>query len=135
MRPKESPPTMSPYVIPGIRRGVFSHQDVIHIACRHLSIDSGSIFGKSRKRELVNARQVCMYFMRKFFPEMSLASVGEVFKKDHATVLHSIRVVKDQMFSSPAYKMSIEELMAAMIKSVDERKQELNSQKENEIYK
>lgn len=47
---------------------------------------------KHRKRELVKARQIFHYLAKKYTP-MSLYQIGAYYHKDHATVLHSCRVV------------------------------------------
>ncbi len=47
---------------------------------------------KSRKKALAFPRQVAMYLCRKHTQE-SLAEIGKQFKRDHSTVLHSIKVV------------------------------------------
>ncbi len=47
---------------------------------------------KSRKKVLTFPRQVAMYLCRKHTKE-SLAEIGKEFKRDHSTVLHSIKVV------------------------------------------
>lgn len=49
---------------------------------------------KTRKREIVEARQI--YFVRaKLFTTASLAVIGRLVGKDHATVLHGIKVVNN----------------------------------------
>ncbi len=47
---------------------------------------------RSRKRTVAFPRQVGMYLARKYTDE-SLADIGKAFKRDHSTVLHSIKVV------------------------------------------
>ena len=47
----------------------------------------------SRKREIVAPRQIAMYYTHKL-TNLTLSSIGSIFNKNHATVLHSINVVK-----------------------------------------
>jgi len=50
--------------------------------------------GKTRKREIVEARQI--YFTRaKLFTKASLAMIGGLVGRDHATVLHGIKQVNE----------------------------------------
>lgn len=50
---------------------------------------------KSRKRELVTARQISMSLAKKFTKD-SLASIGnEIGGKDHATVLHACKTINN----------------------------------------
>lgn len=49
---------------------------------------------KSRKRELVEARQMAMWLIKKHCT-YSLKTIGESFGRDHTTVIHSINTVND----------------------------------------
>jgi hypothetical protein len=53
---------------------------------------------KTRKREIVFARQAIMYFMKKYTKD-SLATIGGHFGKDHATVLHACKTISNLMDS------------------------------------
>ena len=58
----------------------------------------------TRKREVVEARQICHY-LSKYKNLGSLSSIGERFgKKDHATVLHSNRTVTTLLKNDAEYK-------------------------------
>lgn len=54
---------------------------------------------KTRKREPVAARQMAQYLIRKTYPSIALTTIGEFFNRDHSTVLHSIDVVEDMIFT------------------------------------
>ena len=54
---------------------------------------------KTRKREPVAARQMAQYLIRKAYPSIALTTIGEFFNRDHSTVLHSIDVVEDMIFT------------------------------------
>lgn len=65
---------------------------------------------KTRKREVVQARQIAMYFS-KMHTKASLASIGaHCGGKDHATVLHACRTVNNLMETDKRFKSYIEEL-------------------------
>ena len=49
---------------------------------------------KCRKRELVFARQIAMFFCRKL-TTVSLALTGSYFGRDHATVLHAVKTINN----------------------------------------
>jgi len=49
---------------------------------------------KTRKREIVIARQVSMYYMKEN-TRLSLAHIGAYFLRDHATVLHACKTVNN----------------------------------------
>lgn len=62
---------------------------------------------KKRDRELVTARQICVYLGNSFFPKMSWSALARPFSKDHATAMHAAAVVKDLMFGDIAFRQKI----------------------------
>lgn len=62
--------------------------------------------GKSRKRELVFIRQLCMYFARKK-TKASLSQVGTYMSRDHATVLHAIKTINNLIDTDRMIKYEI----------------------------
>ena len=51
----------------------------------------------TRKREVVYPRQVAMSIIYELVPRLTLVSIGKKFNKDHATVLNSIKRVKQEI--------------------------------------
>lgn len=49
---------------------------------------------KSRKRELVYARQLMMWYLSEN-TQLTLGMIGEMFNRDHSTVIHAKGVVND----------------------------------------
>lgn len=67
------------------------------IVCEKLNVDVPSLKLKTRKREVVQARQLSM-FLSKQYTDKPLKMIGDYFGgRDHSTVIHSCRQVKDQM--------------------------------------
>ena len=65
---------------------------------------------KTRKREVVQARQIAMYFA-KSLTKSSLSSIGlQCGGKDHATVLHACRTVNNLMETDKKFKTYVSEL-------------------------
>lgn len=63
------------------------------VVCDYYSIPVESIKANTRKREVAQARQLCMFFAKKY-TKMPLAAIGELCgKKHHATVLHACRTM------------------------------------------
>ena len=58
---------------------------------------------KTRKREYVDARQQAMYFMRSL--KMSYASIGKLFNRNHATVMHAIKTVNNLLVTDFEYRI------------------------------
>ncbi len=65
---------------------------------------------KTRKKEIVIARQTAMYFSKEY-TNHSLKSIGYHFGgRDHSTVIHAVQSVNDMIDTDSKFKSSIEEL-------------------------
>jgi chromosomal replication initiator protein len=76
----------------------------------YFNISTEKINSNTRKREIVQARQLAMYFS-KSYTKLSLAAIGsKLGKKDHATVLHACKTVKNLSDTDRTFKKHLEEL-------------------------
>ncbi len=65
---------------------------------------------KTRKREVVQARQIAMFFAKNM-TKSSLASIGlQCGGKDHATVLHACRTVNNLLETDKKFRVYIDEI-------------------------
>jgi chromosomal replication initiator protein len=65
---------------------------------------------KTRKREVVQARQIAMFFAKNM-TKSSLASIGlQCGGKDHATVLHACRTVNNLMETDKKFRIYIDDI-------------------------
>lgn len=70
-------------------------ESVAAIVCEYFNTDFEQLGRHTRKIEIVRARQWYHFIAKKFVPGASLNQIGRQFAdKDHATVLHSIRVIE-----------------------------------------
>ena len=78
-----------------------------NIVCNYFDISNDIFLSKTRKREIVQARQIAMYFSRNM-TKNSLASIGsQLGGKDHATVLHAYGTVCDLMETDPSFRQYV----------------------------
>ncbi|MBT4635294.1 MAG: chromosomal replication initiator protein DnaA [Candidatus Marinimicrobia bacterium] len=71
-----------------------SVEDVVRRVSDTLNIKEKEIVGKSRKQEIVEARQMAMYLCRQVIGS-SFASIGVYFGgRDHTTVLHAVKTIE-----------------------------------------
>jgi len=83
---------------------------ILQVVSDYYRIDENSVLSNTRKREIVQARQVAMYFAKQL-TKTSLKVIGtQLGKKDHATVLHACRTVNDLMETDRRFKMQMNEL-------------------------
>lgn len=80
------------------------------MVCEYFDVSYDKLLAKTRKREIVQARQITMY-LAKAFTKNSLKTIGEHFGgRDHTTVIHSCQTVKDLMDTDALFKESVLEL-------------------------
>ena len=73
-----------------------SMEDIVRKVSEVSGISEGGIVGKSRKKEIVEARQTAMFLCRSIL-ESSLSSVGIFFGgRDHTTVMHAIKTIEEK---------------------------------------
>ncbi len=82
---------------------------------RQFKISVSDIQSKSRKKVIAFPRQVSMYLARKYTEE-GLADIGKAFKRDHSTVLHSVRVITEAMSRNGSIRGQVELLAKKMQK-------------------
>lgn len=76
----------------------------------YFQMDVATLQSKTRKRHIVQARQLAMYFAKKF-TKASLASIGtQIGKRDHATVLHACKTVDNLSFTDKQFRKYVEDL-------------------------
>ncbi len=78
--------------------------------CDYFNIVPEQLKSKTRKREIVQSRQIAMYFAKNY-TKNSLASIGsQIGGKDHATVLHAYKTVNNLMETDKRFKRYILDL-------------------------
>ena len=76
----------------------------------YFQMDVETLQSKTRKRHIVQARQLAMFFAKKF-TKASLASIGsQIGKRDHATVLHACKTVDNLAETDKQFRKYIEDL-------------------------
>ena len=80
------------------------------VVCDYFSLPLEAINSKTRKREIVQARQLAMFFSKKH-TKSSLATIGlHCGNKDHATVLHACRTVNNLVETDKRFRVYVEEI-------------------------
>ena len=80
------------------------------VVSKYFDMDVATLQSKTRKRHIVQARQLAMYFAKKL-TKASLASIGsQIGKRDHATVLHACKTVNNLSETDKQFKKFIDEL-------------------------
>ena len=83
---------------------------IIYIVNAYYGVD---IRNNSRKRPIIQPRQVAMYLCRQKYigtDKISASYIGDVFNKDHSTVLHSARNITNWLEHDKELQHDIEQL-------------------------
>jgi chromosomal replication initiator protein len=80
------------------------------LVCDYFTIPVEMVKSKTRKREIVQARQISMYYA-KDLTKSSLKTIGMHFGgRDHSTVIHACQTVNDLMETDKKFRADIEEI-------------------------
>ena len=81
--------------------------DILEKVCRHYGVKPHQVSGKSRKRDLVQVRQISMYLAQKY-TKMPASRIGQLIGgRDHSTVIHSCNTVEKRMKVDKAFSAEI----------------------------
>ena len=87
---------------------------VLECVCKFYNIKKEELLARKRTKEVALARQVAMYLISELIA-MPLASIGNIFGKDHATVIYAKNKITDDMSKSKKLAIEIND-MKQMIK-------------------
>lgn len=80
------------------------------VVCEHMDVTVDKLKAKTRKREVVQARQLSMYFAKEF-TNNSLKAIGGYFGgRDHSTVIHSCQAVRNLVDTDEDFRETVEDL-------------------------
>ena len=85
------------------------------VVCDYFNITRDELLSKTRKRQIVQARQIAMYMSRSLI-NCSLSTIGaEIGGKDHATVLHACSTVNDLMSTDKTFKQYVTDIEKMLV--------------------
>jgi chromosomal replication initiator protein len=85
-------------------------KDIVKIVANYYGLGEYVIYEKTRRKEIVRARQVSMYILREDF-NISYPLIGQKLgDRDHTTVIHSHLKIKNDLKTDPLLLQEIEKL-------------------------
>jgi signal transduction histidine kinase len=106
-QPDVSPPDAS-YVPPVANAMTLDAASVIIVreVCSQFRLTREELFSKSRVARIAFGRMLAMYLCR-LATKASLARIGDVFHRDHTTVLYAIRHIESTMMHRPMFQEAV----------------------------
>ncbi len=76
---------------------------------KKFGISKELLIGQQRTKAIAKVRHISIFLIRTI-TDMSTPNIGKIFKRDHATIMASIDVVKKNMMMDPLYEKDIKDL-------------------------
>ena len=83
---------------------------IITLVSKRLNISVDDIRAKQRTANVVNARHICIYMIRQL-TDVSFSTLGEIFGRDHSTIMAAFRKVEATMRTDPEFSALINGMM------------------------
>ena len=104
-------------LIPNENTSQITVEAIMAQTAAHFGLTLEDLCGTSRSRALVDARQIAMYLCREL-TDLSLPKIGQTFGgRDHTTVMHADRKIRDLMQQRRAHFNSVTEITLKLKKS------------------
>ena len=101
--------------IVGEQKSEVTIDKVQKVVCDYFNITREVLLSKTRKRQIVQARQIAMYMSRSLI-NCSLSTIGaETGGKDHATVLHACTTVNDLMSTDKTFRQYVNDIEKILV--------------------
>jgi chromosomal replication initiator protein len=101
--------------IVGEQKSEVTIDKVQKVVCDYFNITRDELLSKTRKRQIVQARQIAMYMSRSLI-NCSLSTIGaEIGGKDHATVLHACTTVNDLMATDKTFRQYVSDIEKILV--------------------
>lgn len=83
---------------------------ICHTVAKYYGMESSELMERTRKREVLEPRQIAMFFMAQI-NNLTYKAIGEYFLGyNHATIMHSISKVLDLTETDNQYKSDVEQI-------------------------
>ncbi len=90
---------------------IITPENIIKEVCRYFRVEEDQIRGPSRSRDILNARQIAMYLIRRM-TNLSLDETGKLFGgRDHSTTLNGVTKVENRMKKDSAYAETVKAII------------------------
>ncbi|QJB70916.1 chromosomal replication initiator protein DnaA [Mycoplasma sp. 1654_15] len=87
-----------------------THNKIIEEVANYYNIDKEDITGTTRKKEVVIARDISIWFVKNLL-DLTLKSIGQIFgDKDHSTIIAVVNKINVKKEKDPTVKYAIEKI-------------------------
>jgi chromosomal replication initiator protein len=90
-------------------RPAITFETIASAVCNHFSLQPSDLRSKRRSRNVARPRQLAMYLCRRLL-NASFPHIGELFGRDHSTVIHATAVTERRIREDSAFHATVERL-------------------------
>ena len=90
--------------------GIKRYMNVIEAVCESTGVSYEMMQSEYRGRQNVEARALAFHCIKHFYPDISFTRIGNLFNRNHATVLHGLQKVKDWSETDPEFRKKFEKV-------------------------
>jgi len=87
--------------------------EIATAVCDHYSLRTADLRSRRRSKHVALPRQVAMFLCRRHLAA-SFPQIGELFQRDHSTVIHAISVVERRIKEDASFQATVERLEQAI---------------------
>ena len=91
------------------QKRAITFEEITTAVCDHFSLRPQDLRSKRRSKNVAMPRQLAMYLCRRLLGA-SFPHIGEVFGRDHSTVIHATTVTERRIKEDPAFQATVERL-------------------------
>lgn len=89
---------------------ILTPEYIVEYCSNFYNIDPTKLYSTSQKKDICNVRQIAFYLCKEIL-DLSYPRIGQVFNKDHTTVMHGIKKIEKSIESDASLKETVEMLI------------------------
>jgi chromosomal replication initiator protein len=94
----------------GVDHQTITPEMIISRVAKKYGVSKEDIYGRQRTKQIASARNISIYIIRKV-TGISFPAIGELFDRDHSTIISANDSVKNNIKNTPLFAMEIDDLI------------------------
>lgn len=96
--------------LPSDEKREYKPEDIVRNVASYYKLSEDDLYSVRRSADIAKARQLAMYIISEE-NQLSTTRVGDMFKRDHTTVMHAIKTIKAQLEKDDELQKVIDEIL------------------------
>jgi chromosomal replication initiation ATPase DnaA len=87
-------------------------QVIFEVVCNFFGVDSAEVLNGGKYAEFSTPRHIATYIMR--YKRFSITKISTFLKRDHSTIIHSVRLIDGFVLIYPTYEENIAKILSLL---------------------